>query len=142
MDLVQNLKKILKYMEEGFLEGLSSPSTKQKEKQILKKQDNSSLTMSSQKDLTMEPQDTIIQTSSADTSEKIIMENVIESLPHIREWSIDRINFLLNDNEDNQSNYFDATSIAEEFNEWINIIDDEIECLFINNSNWVENELE
>jgi hypothetical protein len=70
------------------------------------------------------------------------MENVIESLPHIREWSIDRINFLLNDNEDNQSNYFDATSIAEEFNEWINIIDDEIECLFINNSNWVENELE
>ncbi len=142
MGLVQNLKKILKYMEEGFLEGLSSPSTKQKEEQILKKQDNYSLTMSSQKDLTMEPQDTTIQTSSADTSEKIIMENVIEPLPHIREWSIDRINFLLSDIKDNKENYCDAISIAEEFDEWINIVDEEIECLFINNSDWVENEIE
>jgi len=117
MGLVQNLKKIWKIMERGYSDGLSSPSTKQKEKPILKKPDNSLSTESSQKALTQENQRSIIATSSTDTSERITMNTKIEPVAQIRNWSIERIHEL---SEGNIESQFDAVSIAEEFDEWIN----------------------
>jgi len=104
-------------MERGYSDGLSSPSTKQKEKPILKKPDNSLSTESSQKALTQENQRSIIATSSTDTSERITMNTKIEPVAQIRNWSIERIHEL---SEGNIESQFDAVSIAEEFDEWIN----------------------
>jgi hypothetical protein len=92
---------------------------KQREKQTLKRQDNSSSTMSSQKGLTTEPQGTTIATSSTGTSEKIIMETAIEPVVQIRDWSIDRIHYLADTGNIEQQ--LNAVAIAEEFDEWINL---------------------
>ncbi len=92
---------------------------KQKEKQTLKRQDNSSSIMSSQKGLTTEHQDTTIATSSTGTSEKIIMETKIEPVVQIRDWCIDRIHHLADTGNIEQQ--LDAVAIAEEFDEWINL---------------------
>ena len=81
-------------MEQGYSDGLSSPSTKQKEKPILKKPDNSLSTESSQKALTQENQRSIIATSSTDTSERITMNAKIEPVKQVVDWSIDRIHKL------------------------------------------------
>jgi len=118
MGLVQNLKKIWKIMERGYSDGLSSPSIKQKEKQTSKKPDNSLSTESLQKDLTQEDQHTTIATSSTDTSEKITMNAKIEPVVQIRDWSIDRIRQLYGGGIESQ---FNAVAIAEEFDEWINV---------------------
>ena len=113
MGLVQNLKKKLNALGDRILVELSSAYIKQLAKQTLKKQDNYSSTESSPKHLTTEPQDTIIATSSADTSEKTIMENSIEPIIQVREWSIDRIHHLADTGSLEQQ--FDAVAIAEEF---------------------------
>ena len=47
------------------------------------------------------------------------MENSIEPIIQVREWSIDRIHHLADTG--NLEQQFDAVSIAEEFDEWINI---------------------
>jgi len=119
MGLVQNLKKKLNALGDRILVELSSAYIKQLAKQTSKKQDNYSSTESSQNPLTTEPQDTIIVTSSADTSEKTIMEDSIEPIVQVREWSIDRIHHLADTGSLQQQ--FDAVAIAEEFDEWINI---------------------
>ena len=119
MGLVQNLKKKLNALGDRILVELSSAYIKQLAKQTLKKQDNYSSTESSPNPLTTEPQDTIIVTSSADTSEKTIMEDSIEPIVQVREWSIDRIHHLADTGSLEQQ--FDAVAIAEEFDEWINI---------------------
>ena len=128
MDLAQNLKKMWNIMVEGYSDGLSSPSTKQREEQISKKLDNSSSTESSPNLLTQEDQRTTIVTSSADTSEKIIMERTTEPVPVIREWSISRIHELADGDIEAQ---FDAVAIAEEFDEWINIPPDQEELTYL-----------
>ena len=119
MGLVQNLKKTLSDWGDRILVELSSAYIKQLAKQTLKKQDNSLSTESSPSPLTTERQDTTIATSSADTSEKIIMENSIDPIIQVREWSIDRIHHLADTGSLEQQ--FDAVSIAEEFDEWINV---------------------
>ena len=129
MDLVQNLKKKLNALGDRILVELSSAYIKQLAKQTLKKQDNYSSTESSPKHLTTEPQDTIIATSSADTSEKTIMENSIEPIIQVREWSIDRIHHLADTGSLEQQ--FDAVAIAEEFDEWINIPQDQEEVEYL-----------
>ena len=129
MGLVQNLKKKLSALGDRILVELSSAYIKQLAKQTLKKQDNYSSTESSPKHLTTEPQDTIIATSSADTSEKTIMENSIEPIIQVREWSIDRIHHLADTGSLEQQ--FDAVAIAEEFDEWINIPQDQEEVEYL-----------
>ena len=129
MGLVQNLKKKLNALGDRILVELSSAYIKQLAKQTLKKQDNYSFTESSPKHLTTEPQDTIIATSSADTSEKTIMENSIEPIIQVREWSIDRIHHLADTGSLEQQ--FDAVAIAEEFDEWINIPQDQEEVEYL-----------
>ena len=129
MGLVQNLKKKLNALGDRILVELSSAYIKQLAKQTLKKQDNYSSTESSPKHLTTEPQDTIIVTSSADTSEKTIMEDSIEPIVQVREWSIDRIHHLADTGSLEQQ--FDAVAIAEEFDEWINIPQDQEEVEYL-----------
>jgi len=129
MGLVQNLKKKLSALGDRILVELSSAYIKQLAKQTLKKQDNSLSTESSLSPLTTERQDTTIATSSADTSEKIIMENSIEPIIQVREWSIDRIHHLADTGSLEQQ--FDAVSIAEEFDEWINIPEDQMEVEYL-----------
>ena len=129
MGLVQNLKKTLNGWVDKILVELSSAYIKQLAKQTLKKQDNYSSTESSPSPLTTEPQDTIIATSSADTSEKTIMEDSIEPIVQVREWSIDRIHHLADTGSLEQQ--FDAVAIAEEFDEWINIPQDQEEVEYL-----------
>ena len=129
MGLVQNLKKKLNALGDRILVELSSAYIKQLAKQTLKKQDNYSSTESSPNPLTTEPQDTIIVTSSADTSEKTIMEDSIEPIVQVREWSIDRIHHLADTGSLQQQ--FDAVAIAEEFDEWINIPQDQEEVEYL-----------
>ena len=129
MGLVQNLKKILKKLAtEYFSREKFFPFIKQREEQILKKQDNSSSMEFSPNPLTQENQRTTIVTSSADTSEKIIMERATEPVPVIREWSISRIHELADGDIEAQ---FNAVAIAEEFDEWINIPPDQEELTYL-----------
>ena len=129
-------------MERGYSDGLSSPSTKQKEKPILKKPDNSLSTESSQKALTQENQRSIIATSSTDTSERITMNAKIEPVKQVVDWSIDRIH-KLSDIPDIESQ-FDAVAIAEEFAEWINPEEGkkEIEYLCLEDQDFGEQEVD
>ena len=122
MGLVRNLKKTLNDWVNTILVELSSAYIKHLAKQTLKKQGNSLSMESSPNPLTQENRHTTIVPSSADTSEKIIMEKTIEPLVQIRDWSIDRIHHLAEYGSLDQQ--FDAVAIAEEFDEWINIPED------------------
>ena len=123
MALVQNLKKRLGRWVEKILVELSYLYILQKEKQTLKKPDNSLHTEFLQSNLTTEHQSTIIATSSLDTSEKITMEQTTEDIvAHVREWSIEKI--------DSDIPMENAKALHEEFEEWIEIDDaDELEIV-------------
>ncbi len=110
---------------------------KQKAKQTLKRPDNSSHTMSSQKDLTTEPRGTTIATSSTGTSEKITMETQIEPVIQVREWALEKIQ-LLHDADRHKN----AKALAAEFEEWINIPDgtDELNYLCLEDQDWTEDQ--
>jgi len=116
-------------MVRRILRALFSHYIKQREKQILKRQDNSSSTMSSRNPLTTEPQGTTIPTSSTGTSEKIIMETTIDPVVQIRDWSIDRIHHLADTGNIEQQ--LNAVAIAEEFEEWINLPEGENELNYL-----------
>jgi len=111
-----------------ILRALLSHYIKQRAKLTLKKQGNSSKTMSSQNHLTTELQSTTIATSSAGTSEKIIMGQTTEEIvAEIRQWSIDKIHELSETESpktDKMYYYLNAMAIAEEFDEWITEYDD------------------
>ena len=113
MGLVQNLKKRLNNLADKILAELSYHYMVQKARQTTKRPDNSSVTTSLRKDLTMEPQGTTIVTSSQGTSEKIIMELTTEEIVvGIREWTLNRMD---------KTNHENAQAIYEEFAEWIEI---------------------
>ena len=124
MGLVQNLKKKFKNWGEKILVGLSSLFIRHLAKQIMKRRANSSPTMSSQKPLTTEPQSSIIATSSQGTSKKIIMYETIDLVRNTREWVMDRL-------ADPELEYKDAMALADEFKEWINPQEDEIDVISI-----------
>ena len=123
MDLARNLKKILLSLANKISVETSYPYTKQKEKQTTKKQDNSLSTTSSQNLLTPEDQDGIIRMYSPDISEKTTMNATTEDIvSHIREWSIERV-------ADKSISREDARAVLEEFYEWIEPEDKEIEIV-------------
>ena len=123
MGLVRNLKKTLNNLADKILVELSCHYIKHLAKQTTKRQDNSSPTTSSPNHLTRESPDTTIVTSSADTSEKIIMKMETEDIiAHIRNWSIDTIEIKKNSVED-------QIAIMEEFYEWLNLDDDDLEIV-------------
>jgi len=125
MGLVRNLKKTLTNLAEKILVELSYHYIKQRAKQTLKRQDNSSEIMSSQKDLTTERQGTTIATSSTGTSEKITMIATTEDIvAHVREWAIEKIELL--HESDRHKN---ARAVLAEFEEWIEPEGDELEIV-------------
>ena len=114
MGLVQNLKKRLNNLADKVLAELSYHYMIQKAKQTTKRPDNSSVTMSLRKDLTMEHPSTTIATSSQGTSEKIIMklDPTDEIVAHVRNWSIERMDKV---------NHEYAQALYEEFEGWIDL---------------------
>ena len=123
MGLVLNLKKRFSNWVDKILAELSYHYMIQKARQTTKRPDNSSVTMSLRKDLTMEPQGTTIATSSQDISEKIIMklDTTDEIVSHVRAWSIDKL--------ETAKTIGDKDAIYKEFEEWIEL--DDIEELEI-----------
>ena len=115
MDLVRNLKKILKESANNILVGLSSAFIKRRAKLILKKQDNTSSEESLPNPLTQEDQHTTIATSSTGTSEKTIMMETEEIVMGIREWAIDKVQEY---NGKGVERIYDQMAIMAEFDEW------------------------
>ena len=115
MGLAQNLKKILSYWVDKTLVALSSAYIKQLAKQTLKKQDNSSSTEFSPNPLTQEDLPTTIATSSAGTSEKIIMMETEEIVADVRQWAIDKVQEY---NGKGIDRIYDQMAIMAEFDEW------------------------
>ena len=121
MGLVRNLKKTLTNMAEKVLVELSYHYIKQRAKQTSKRRDNSSRITYSQSPLTAESRSGTIVPSSTDTSEKIIMTATTEDIvAHVREWSLERA-------ADKKVSIEDARAILEEFYEWIEPEDDELD---------------
>ena len=135
MEAAQNLKRTLGSLGRKILRELSSHFTEPEEKQTLKRPDNSSQTESSQKDLTTEPQDTTIATSSTDTSEKIISEIETESVAQVQQWAMNRIDSL-----HDQDRHKNAKALAAEFDEWINIPEgtEELDYLCLEDNEWTD----
>ena len=119
MGLVQNLKKKFNRWVDRTLAELSSAYIKQLAKQTSRRQGNSLSTECLQNNLTMAHQSTTIVTSSQDTSEKTIMmlDDTDKMVDNIREWSINKIANI----EPVGSKF----AIYEEFEEWIELDDEE-----------------
>lgn len=135
MGLVQNSKKKLKNMVERTLVGLSSLFIRHLAKQILKRRASSLPTTSSPNPLTTERQHTTIATSSQGTSKKITMDQIpadfhefkpttLDAVVDARQWVLDRL-------ADPDLDLKDSMALADEFKEWINPQEDEIEVLSI-----------
>ena len=124
MGLAQNLRKILKESVNLILVELSSVFIKRRAKLILKKQDNSSTTTSSSKSLTQESPDTTIVTSSADTTEKITMDELTteQLVEGITTWAIDRFDM-------EKMPIGDCRALYEEFADWIEPQGEELEIV-------------
>ena len=115
MGLVQNLKRTLNCWVDKILVELSCHYIKHLAKQTLKKQDNSSSTESLPNPLTQEDLPTTIVTSSAGTSEKIIMMETEEIVTDIRQWAIDKVQEY---NGKGVDRIYDQMAIMAEFDEW------------------------
>ena len=124
MGLARNLGKILKESANLILVGLSSAFIKQRAKLILRKQDNSSTTTSSQKSLTQESPGTTIATSSAGTTERITMENMTteQLVEGIRSWALERFDM-------EKMPIGDCRALYEEYAEWIEPQGEELEIV-------------
>jgi len=123
MGLVQNLKRTLTNWADKILVELSCLYIKQVAKQTLKKQDNSLHTESLPNHLTQEDLPTTIVTSSADTSEKIIMEKTTETLvSEITEWAMDRFDI-------EKMPLGDCRALYEEYAEWFEPQGQDLEVL-------------
>ena len=127
MGLVQNLKKRLNNLVDKVLAELSYHYMIQKARQTTKRPDNSSVTMSLRKDLTMEPQGTTIATSFQDTSEKntMTMMTTDTMVAYLRNWSINKV--------ETAKSIGDKNAIYKEFEEWIEIEegDEDLEIMSI-----------
>ena len=128
MGLVPNLKKRFSTWVDKILAELSYHYMIQKARQTTKRPDNSSVTMSLRKDLTMEPQDTTIATSFQDTSEKTTMNNMMTTdtmVAYLRNWSINKV--------ETAKSIGDKNAIYKEFEEWIEIEegDEDLEIMSI-----------
>ena len=119
MGLVQNLKKKFNNWVNKILAELSYHYIIQKAKQTSRKQDNSSSKEFLPSHLTTEHRSITTVTSSLDTSEKTItiLDKTDEMVDEIREWSINKIANI----EPVGSKF----AIYEEFEEWIELDDEE-----------------
>jgi hypothetical protein len=133
MGPVRNLKKTLSKLVDKILVELSYHYIKQRAKQTLRRPEDSSTITFSQSPLTTEPQPGTIATSSTGTSEKITMETQIDPVNHVRDWAMDKIELL--HEADRHKN---AKALLAEFDEWINLPEDEDEITYLclENDDW------
>ena len=126
MGLARNLRKTLSNTASKILAELFSAFIRRRAKLILKKQDNSSTTTSSPKNLTQESLPTTIATYSAGTTEKITMEKVTteELVLDIRTWALKKFNEIEFD-----KSLGDANAVYQEFAEWLEPQEDELEIV-------------
>ena len=119
MGLVQNLKKKFNNWVNKILAELSYHYIIQKAKQTSRKRDNSSLKEFLPSHLATEHRSITTVTSSLDTSEKTItiLDDTDKMVDNIREWSINKIASI----EPVGSKF----AIYEEFEEWIELDDEE-----------------
>ena len=119
MGLVQNLKKKFNNWVNKILAELSYLYIIQKARQTSRKQDNSSSKEFLPSHLTTEHRSITTVTSSLDTSEKTItiLDDTDKTVDQIREWSINKIASI----EPVGSKF----AIYEEFEEWIELDDEE-----------------
>ncbi len=117
MVLVQSLRKTLSNSANKILAELLSVFIRRRAKLILKKPDNSLSTESLQNHLTQENPDTTIATSSADTSEKIIMETDV--VMQARDWAINRIEEMATTESVDQ--IYDRLAMMDEWYEWFDL---------------------
>ena len=119
MALAQNLKKILNDWVDRILAELSLAYIQHLAKPTLKRQGNSSSKEFLPSHLTTEHRSITTVTSSLDTSEKTItiLDKTDEMVDNIREWSINKIAKI----EPVGSKF----AIYEEFEEWIELDDEE-----------------
>ena len=115
MGLVQNLKRTLNNWVDKILVELSCHYIKHLAKQTSKKQDNSSSMESLPNPLTQEDLPTTIVTSSAGTSEKIIMMETEEIVADVRQWAIDKVQEY---NGKGIDRIYDQMALMAEFDEW------------------------
>jgi len=137
MGLVRNLKKTLSKLAEKILVELSYHYIKQRAKQTLRRPDDSSPITYSQSPLTTENPPTTIVTSSTGTSEKITMETQIDPVNHVRDWAMGKIELL--HEADRHKN---ARALLAEFDEWINLPEDEDEITYLclENDDWTDDQ--
>ena len=119
MGLVQNLKKKFNNWVNKILAELSYHYIIQKAKQTLRKRDNSSSKEFLPSHLATEHRSITTVTFSQDTSEKTItiLDDTDKTVDQIREWSINKIASI----EPVGSKF----AIYEEFEEWIELDDEE-----------------
>ena len=117
MVLVQNLKKTLTNSVSKILAELLSVFIRRRAKLILKKPDNSLSMESLPNPLTQENLDTTIATSSADTSEKIIMETDV--VMQARDWAINRIEKM--GTTESVDQIYDRLAMMDEWYEWFDL---------------------
>ena len=121
MGLVQNLKKKFNNWVDRTLAELSSAYIKQVAKQTSRKHDNCSSMESLPNNLTTVHPDTIIATSSPDTSEKTTMstekKTTDDIVAHNREWAIDKV--------ESAELVGDKIALYAEFEEWIELEEQE-----------------
>jgi len=117
MVLVQNLRKTLSNTASKILADLLSVFIRRRAKLILKKPDNSSSTESLPNPLTQENPNTTIVTSSADTSEKIIMETDV--VMQARDWAINRIEKM--GTSESVDQIYDRLAMMDEWYEWFDL---------------------
>ena len=119
MALAQNLKKILNDWVDRILAELSLAYIQHLGKQTSRKRDNSSSKEFLPSHLTTEHRSITTVTFSQDTSEKTItiLDKTDEMVDNIREWSINKIAKI----EPVGSKF----AIYEEFEEWIELDDEE-----------------
>ena len=115
MGLVQNLKKTLTNWVDKILVELSCLYIKQVAKQTSKKQNNSLSTESLPNPLTQEDLPTTIVTSSAGTSEKIIMMETEEIVSKFVNGQLTKSKSIM---DKGVERIYDQMAFMEEFDEW------------------------
>jgi len=127
MGRVRNLKTTLNCWASKILAELFSAFIRRRAKLIMKKRGNSSQTTSSQNPLTQESLDTIIATSSADTTERITMEKSTEEIiDGICDWAKTRVDELTKPDE-----VYNRLAIIDEYHEWFDLNRGEQEVIII-----------
>ena len=65
-----------------------------------------------------------METSSTDISEKTTMKETVEIVNHIREWAVEQV-----DSKDDFDDIADRFALIEEYREWFNPEDEDLEIV-------------